>query len=61
MSLLIHLVLAWKGTDHAASLEPDGMRRTKRNLMSTQRALTYKSEEILPIEEVQRKKLKFNV
>lgn len=51
---------AWKGTDHAASLEPDGMRRTKRNLMSTQRALTYKSEEILPIEEVQRKKLKYH-
>ena len=50
---------AWKGTDHAASLEPDGMRRTKRNLMSTQAALTYKSEEILPIESVQRKKLKY--
>ena len=50
----------WKGTDHAASLEPDGMRRTKRNLMSAQKALTYKNEEILPIEAVQRKKLKFH-
>ena len=48
----------WKGTDHAASLEPDGMRRTKRNLMSAKLALTYKNVEILPIEEVQRKKLK---
>lgn len=49
----------WKGTDHAASLEPDGLRRTKRNLMSTQAALTYKNEEILPIEKKQRKKLKY--
>lgn len=49
----------WKGTDHAASLEPDGLRRTKRNLMSTQAALTYKNEEILPIEKEQRKKLKY--
>lgn len=49
----------WKGTDHAASLEPDGMRRLKRNLEQTYEALTYKSEEILPIEKVQREKLKY--
>ncbi|GHS96355.1 N-acetylneuraminate synthase [Synergistales bacterium] len=49
----------WKGTDHAASLEPDGLRRTKRNLLSTQAALTYKREEVLPIEQVQRDKLKY--
>lgn len=49
----------WKGTDHAASLEPDGMRRLKRNLMQTYEALTYKTEEILPIEKVQRDKLKY--
>lgn len=49
----------WKGTDHAASLEPDGMRRLKRNLVQTQEALTYKQEEILPIEKVQRDKLKY--
>lgn len=49
----------WKGTDHAASLEPDGMRRLKRNLVQTQEALTYKKEEILPIEKVQRDKLKY--
>lgn len=49
----------WKGTDHAASLEPDGLRRTKRNVMSAWKALTYKKEEILPIEKVQREKLKY--
>jgi N-acetylneuraminate synthase len=48
-----------KGSDHAASLEPDGLRRTKRNLMSTQAALTYKCEGILPIEKIQRDKLKY--
>ena len=49
----------FKGTDHAASLEPDGIRRLKRNLESTKEALTYKAEEILPIEKVQRDKLKY--
>lgn len=49
----------WKGTDHAASLEPDGMRRLKRNLCQTFEALTYKSVEILPIEQTQREKLKY--
>ena len=48
----------WKGTDHAASLEPDGMRRLVRDLNATQAALQYKREEILPVEDVQRKKLK---
>lgn len=49
----------WKGTDHAASLEPDGIRRLKRDLDSVYKALTYKEQEILPIEQVQRDKLKF--
>ena len=49
----------WKGTDHAASLEPDGMRRLKRDLQNVGKALTYKSQEILPIEQVQRDKLKY--
>lgn len=49
----------FKGTDHAASLEPDGIRRLKRNLQGAKEALTYKSEEILPIEKVQRDKLKY--
>ncbi len=48
----------WKGTDHAASLEPDGMRRLVRDLNATYEALTYKREEILPVEAVQREKLK---
>lgn len=49
----------WKGTDHAASLEPDGIRKLKRNLQATCRALSYKKEEILDIEKVQRDKLKY--
>lgn len=49
----------WKGTDHAASLEPEGMRRLKRDLLATYNALTYKSEEILLIEKEQRDKLKY--
>lgn len=49
----------WKGTDHAASLEHDGIRRLKRNLEATHKALTYKKEEILDIEKVQRDKLKY--
>lgn len=49
----------WKGTDHAASLEPDGLRRLVRNLNATQMSLTYKKDEILPVEMVQRKKLKY--
>jgi len=32
----------WKGTDHPASLEPDGVRRLKRNLEATYKALSYK-------------------
>jgi sialic acid synthase len=48
----------WKGTDHAASLEPDGMRRLVRDLSATHSALSYKKKEILDIEMVQRKKLK---
>lgn len=49
----------WKGTDHAASLEPDGMRRLKRDLTNVSRALTHKSKDILDIETVQRAKLKW--
>lgn len=48
----------WKGTDHAASLEPDGMRKLVRDIKNVSEALTYKEKEILDIEEVQRKKLK---
>ena len=51
--------ITFKGTDHAASLEPDGIRRLKRNLENAQAALKFKSEDILPIEQVQRDKLKY--
>ena len=50
----------WKGTDHAASLEPDGMRRLARDCRAVAKALQYKKVEVLPIEEVQRNKLKKN-
>ena len=49
----------WKGTDHAASLEPDGIHKLVCNLNSVYDALTYKPSEILPIEQVQRDKLKY--
>jgi sialic acid synthase SpsE len=50
----------WKGTDHAASLEPDGLRRLRRDLTSAELALQYKGSEILDIEKVQRDKLKYS-
>ncbi len=49
----------WKGTDHAASLEPEGIRKLVRNLNAAHEALTYKETEILPVEQVQRDKLKY--
>lgn len=49
----------WKGTDHAASLEPEGVRKLKRNLMAVYTSLQYKKKEILDIEAVQRDKLKY--
>ncbi|TYB80161.1 N-acetylneuraminate synthase [Bizionia saleffrena] len=48
----------WKGTDHAASLEPMGLRKLSRDLRAVHDALTFKSQDILPIEQVQRDKLK---
>lgn len=48
----------WKGTDHAASLEPDGLRRLVRDVASVSQALAHKAEEILAVEKVQRGKLK---
>ena len=49
----------WRGTDHAASLEPDGLRKLVRNLNACYSALTYKVSEILVIEQGQRDKLKY--
>ena len=48
----------WKGTDHAASLEPEGLRKLARDLKAINKALQFKSQDILPIEQVQRDKLK---
>lgn len=50
----------WKGTDHAASLEPDGVRKLARDCRAIAKALTYKKEDVLDIEKVQRDKLKKN-
>ena len=50
----------WKGTDHAASLEPDGVRKLCRDCRAVAKALTYKEKDVLDIEMVQRNKLKKN-
>lgn len=49
----------WKGTDHAASLEPAGFAKLIRDLDATHKALSYKKEDILEIEKPQRDKLKW--
>ena len=48
----------WKGTDHSASLEPQGLSKLVRDLKATHQSLNYKKSEILEIESVQREKLK---
>lgn len=50
----------WKGTDHAASLEPDGLRRLCRDVKNVDLALAHKAQDILPVEQVQRDKLKWD-
>jgi sialic acid synthase len=50
----------WKGTDHAASLEPDGLRKLSRNLNAACAALQFKSKDMLDVEVVQARKLKWN-
>ena len=49
----------WKGTDHAASLEPQGLAKLVRDIHNVEKALSEKSNEILPVEQVQRNKLKY--
>lgn len=49
----------WKGTDHAASLEPDGLRRLSRDLRGVTKALTCKPETMLDVEKATRQKLKW--
>ena len=49
----------WKGTDHAASLEPAGLTQLVQDIQNVTKALSYKPVEILDVEETQRKKLKY--
>lgn len=49
----------WKGTDHAASLEPSGLAKLVQDIKNVSDALSYKKSEILDVEEIQRKKLKY--
>jgi N-acetylneuraminate synthase len=49
----------WKGTDHAASLEPAGLSKLVRDLNATYTAMSYKSADILPLEAETRAKLKW--
>ena len=49
----------WKGTDHAASLEPAGLKKLTRDLEAAYKSLNFKKKDILDIEKVQREKLKF--
>ena len=49
----------WKGTDHAASLEPKDLGELVNGLNQIHLAMTVKSEDVLPIEQVQRNKLKY--
>ncbi|MCF0056751.1 N-acetylneuraminate synthase family protein [Dyadobacter sp. CY356] len=48
----------WKGTDHAASLEVPGLQKVVRDLHHTYDALTFKQDDILDVEKIQRIKLK---
>ena len=50
----------WKGTDHAASLEPAGLSKLTRDLRATYESFNYKDQEVLEIEKPQREKLKFS-
>ncbi len=49
-----------KGTDHAASLEPGGLRKLGRDLEAARAALQYKPKDILDVEAPQREKLKWD-
>merc|ERR1711988_279895 len=49
----------WKGTDHAASLEPAGLEKLCRDLQAAYKCMSHKEEDILPIEQEQRAKLKW--
>ncbi len=49
----------WKGTDHAASLEPEGLKKLSRDLNNTFKSLNFKPKNgLLKTEMFQRRKLK---
>jgi N-acetylneuraminate synthase len=48
----------WKGTDHAASLEPSGLQKLVRDLGALRDAWRRKDGALLPVERPQREKLK---
>lgn len=48
----------WKGTDHAASLEPSGLSRLVRDVRAVTAAMRDKPHEMAEIEQIQRDKLK---
>jgi len=50
---------AWKGSDHAASLEPGGFTRLTRDARHIADAWAFKSGDMLDVELAQRKKLKY--
>lgn len=50
----------WKGTDHAASLEPAGLQKLCRDVANVDLAIAEKDQEVLPVEQVQRDKLKWS-
>ena len=47
-----------KGTDHSASLEPQGLTKLSRNLNSLFKALTFRKDKFSILETNMRKKLK---
>ncbi len=49
---------SWKGTDHAASLEVQGIQKLQRDLNNAYLSLRPKKNEILEVEKFQRQKLK---
>ena len=50
---------AWKGSDHAPSLGPDGFARLTRDVSHLRIGWTFKDEDVLAVERAQREKLKY--
>ena len=53
------LDVTWKGTDHSASLEPYELAQTVHNIRQLGKLMRGKKQELLPVEQVQREKLKY--